>query len=301
MLKHLIRTALVPLLASSLTVGCAVDSEPVEDSAETGVANAKAQKLPGYLAVGASITYGVGASAAPGHVTQFKNWLEDAYFGGPIDHLNLAVPGATSQQILDDQVGRGVGFEAAHLNRGNVVSIASGGNDLLAFINSPAFYPCATGDQATCQANLGAVLQTYAANLDETFRQLTLLADDDTIVMARTQYLGFLDPGCTTTGGIDKDGNVWIGPEQVQAIIPLAFLALEGSVTDPSQADPFPGLNDIMRATAARYGATVVDVFFPFYAMQQQGADLIIRDCVHPNDDGYALLTNLFIQAFQSR
>ena len=53
-------------------------------------------------------------------------------------------------------------------------------------------------------------------------------------------------------------------PEQVRAILPLVFLALEGAVQDPSVTnDPFPGLNDIMREKAAKYGAVMVDTMLP--------------------------------------
>lgn len=291
-----------------LTLGLVACAAPIEDSAPSDDLGNQSQalffsRLPGYVAIGDSVDYGVGASPGNGYTDQFNAWLEDNYFKGPSDFLNLAVPGATSQQILDEQTDDAVLFNVKHVFKKRVMSVGSGGNDLLGFMQSPAFLPCATGDQATCQANLGAVLAEYADNLDTTMKRLRFLASEHrAVLVARTQYTGFVQPNCTTIGGIDKDGNLWLPAEQVRAILPLVFLALEGAVQDPSVTnDPFPGLNDIMRQKAEKYGAVMVDTMLPILGAIQSGTEVISRDCVHPNDAGHDLITNLVIDAFNAQ
>jgi lysophospholipase L1-like esterase len=279
--------------------GCSIELDLLTED-EPGSQDRFFSSLPGYVALGDSITFGVGASSPEkNHVNRFRSWLEDEHFHGPIDHVNLAVIGATSQQILDDQTADAVVFNVKHVFRDRVISVASGGNDLLSFIESPDFAPCASGDQAGCQQALGAVLAEYADNLDATMRRLRLLADSQhAALLATTQYLGFLQAACSVDGAIDARGNVFIPAQQIPALSRLGFLALEGAVIDPSQPDPFPGLNDIMRATAADYDAIVVDAFFPFYQALTGGQQLVLRDCIHPNDDGHALIFRQFVQAF---
>jgi hypothetical protein len=145
------------------------------------------------------------------------------------------------------------------------------------------------------------VLAAYAVNLDHPFAGLRKYADKKkSTLLARTQYNGFLEPACSVNGAIDQNGNVFLPAAQVRALIPLAFLALEGSVQDPNvAADSFPGLNDIMRATAKKYGARVVDIAPAFLAAGQSGQSLMIRDCVHPNDAGHDLITELTVDAFE--
>jgi lysophospholipase L1-like esterase len=260
-------------------------------------------KLPGYVAVGDSIDFGIGASTPDAaYTSQFHTWLETEYFGGAVDFENLAVPGATSADILSGQVLDAIIFNAQHLFKEKVITVGSGGNDLLGFIQSAQFAPCATGNQAQCQANLGVVLNKYATNLEKTMAGLRILADQHSATLvARTQYNGFLQPSCSVNGAIDANGNVFLPPALVRSLIPLGFLALEGAVQDPTvTADPFPGLNDIMRAKAKKYKAVVADIALPFVAGFQGGQTLLIRDCIHPNDAGHDLITNVAVQAFSN-
>jgi lysophospholipase L1-like esterase len=260
-------------------------------------------KLPGYVAVGDSIDFGIGASTPDAaYTSQFRTWLETEYFGSAIDFENLAVPGATSADILDGQVLDAIIFNAQHLFKEKVITVGSGGNDLLQFMQGPNFAPCAVGNQAACQTALKVVLDKYATNLDRTLAGLRILADKHSAtLLARTQYNGFVQPSCSVNGAIDANGNVFLPAAQVRALIPLTFLALEGSVQDPTvTTDPFPGLNDILRAKAKKYRAVVADIALPFIAGIQAGQTLVIRDCVHPNDAGHDLLTNVAVQAFDA-
>lgn len=296
--------ALLPLLAFGL-VGCTGSMESDVSSSDIGEDSDALwfSDMPGYVALGDSIDYGVGASPDNSYVNQFRTWLEDNHFQQEIDHRNLSVIGATSADILNDQTKDAIVFNAQHVLEDKVISVGSGGNDLLNFIKSPEFAPCGTGDQAGCQAALGAVLTNYATNLDKTMKRLRILADEShAVLVARTQYNGFVQPSCQVNGAIDKDGQVFLSAAQVRGLINLGFLALEGGVQDPTVLnDPFPGLNDIMRAKAKQYGAVTVDIARPFLLAATTGQELLIRDCVHPNDAGHDLITDLAIDAFSNR
>ena len=98
-----------------------------------------------YLAMGDSLTAGYGATP----VTNGYAYL--LYQQGAYDSMNntifanAAIPGATSQHVLDFQVP-----QATQIFQPNVITMTVGGNDLLAIL---------TG------ANPGQVLQTFQNNL----------------------------------------------------------------------------------------------------------------------------------------
>jgi len=296
------KSYVVSLLALGLA-GCMgiIDGDQADQDLGSDSEALRFSSLPGYVALGDSIDFGVGASVPDNaYVNQFHAFLEEEHFKREVDHQNLSVVGATSADILRDQTLDAIVFNAEHLFQKKVMTLGSGGNDLLAFIKSPEFAPCATGDQAGCQANLGVVIKAYAANLDETMKRLRFLASQkNAVILARTQYNGFVQPSCSVNGAIDKNGQVFLPAAQVRALINLGFLALEGAVQDPSVTnDPFPGLNDVMRTTAKKYGAITVDIARPFLLAAQSGQELLIRDCIHPNDAGHDLITDIAIDAF---
>ena len=41
-------------------------------------------------------------------------------------------------------------------------------------------------------------------------------------------------------------------------------------------------------------------IALPFVAGFQSGQTLLIRDCIHPNDAGHDLITNVAVQAFSN-
>jgi len=301
------RSLLALQLAALGLVGCAdaVDRDLANDGVaghSEALKKVKKNKMPDYVAVGDSVDYGLGATPGNGYTDQFSSYLDDNYFKGKMSYLNVAVPGATSQNILDNQTTEEALGNPGRGNKKRVITVGGGGNDLLGFMQSPAFIPCATGDQATCFANLGATLAAFSANLDETLARLGEFTEKkDSVLMMRTQYTGFVQPSCLLNGGIDAQGNNWLPAAQVRALVNsrIVFLALEGTVQDPTANDPFPGLNDIIRQKAAQHGAVLVDTFAPYMAAITQGQQIISIDCVHPNDLGYALLTDLTVAAFE--
>src|SRR5436309_1525360 len=63
----------------------------------------------------------------------------------------------------------------------------------------------------------------------------------------------------------------------------------------PGSAIMGGGLNWRLRAAAARQGAKVIELFFPFASF---GDLALVGDCIHPSDFGYSLIVDQAIAAF---
>lgn len=216
----------------------------------------------GYIAMGDSIDYGIGASSPDKtYVALLAKHLESEVFRATADLHNLAVPGATARDIKQAQLGQAQSEIVAHHPR--VVSWGGGGNDLLNFISSPEAATCSRGNRS-CLARLDALLNELEQTIDRTLGEIRAVAGDFPVYV-RTQYNALLKRPC---GGPDS---------------PLARLAnavLEGS--------PSPrlvkGLNTRLRELAQRYQAKVIDTFLPFYLNPDE---YIADDCTHPTDKGH--------------
>jgi lysophospholipase L1-like esterase len=227
-----------------------------------------------YIVLGDSIDYGLGASSAEkAYVPQFHAYLEANTFQAKADLHNLAVPGATAQDIKQGQLTQALTETVIHNQR--VISWGGGGNDLLQFINSPEAATCMK-DNVSCLARLNALLNEFEQTADHTLRSLRATAGPSTPIYVRTQYNPLMKTACG-------------GPE-----FPLAQLAnavLEGSPSPRLDR----GLNDRLRGLAHKYHAKVIDTFLPFYL----NADtLVAADCVHPNDTGHAVIRDAAIYAY---
>lgn len=220
----------------------------------------------GYIALGDSIDYGIGASSPDkAYIPQFHAYLESAVFLQKADLHNLAVPGATARDIKQSQLTQARTETIIHNPR--VISWGGGGNDLLQFINSPEAATCMKGNPS-CLARLNALLNEFEQTADRTLRELRETAGPDAPLYVRTQYNPLLKTACG-------------GPT-----LPLAQLAnavLEGSPSPRLER----GMNDRLRELAHKHGAKVIDIFVPFYLYPDA---LIADDCVHPNDAGYAAI-----------
>jgi lysophospholipase L1-like esterase len=164
-----IQSLLALTAALSLSTACVVEEDDQLSSIEQESVNPKAS---GYVSLGASITFGVGATNFVGHTDGFAEYLELAVFGNETDFVNLAVPGATSGEVLLDQLEPAIPFVATHKQDGLVVSVAGGGNDLLQFLNSPDFAICFQPDPTACFLTLGGILAQVDANLDAVVSKL---------------------------------------------------------------------------------------------------------------------------------
>lgn len=227
-----------------------------------------------YIVLGDSIDYGLGATAPDkAYVPQFHAYLEAHTFQGKADLHNLAVPGATAQDIKQGQLTQALTETVIHNQR--VISWGGGGNDLLQFINSPEAATCMKGN-VSCLARLNALLNEFEQTADHTLRSLRATADPSTPIYVRTQYNPLMKTAC---GGLTFP------------LTQLANAVLEGSPSPRLDR----GMNDRLRELAHKYNAKVIDTFLPFYL----NADtLVAADCVHPNDAGHTAILNAAIWAY---
>ncbi|MCD6500143.1 MAG: hypothetical protein J7M25_17760 [Deltaproteobacteria bacterium] len=229
-----------------------------------------------FAALGASVTYGIGSTNEIGFVKPFRWYLMfDLATHGRIEwvHLdNAAVPGATSDDIINDQL-QGVLDEIPLYKHGTVALVGSdgGGNDLRGFLNSPDFAICFQPDQTECFMRIGAILQHFYVNFATTVGSVRAAIGPDAPLIVTTQYNPMLKSACDPSGMVG----------------PLASGVFEG----PN------GFNDVVRAVAAQYGAIVVDTFYPLAADPE---NLINDDCIHPNDAGYAVIFNQLVDTWEA-
>ncbi len=144
------------ILASAFVLSSAIDASACDK---------KNKKVPGYLAIGASYTYGYGAEGNDdggiprtnenpgfGYTDAVFEYLLDQHGNKRMEHLNTAIGGATSAEINEFQLEEAVEFLQEH--KRTVIEIASGGNDLLGFMLFPDVLPEeAIGGHLACNMN----------------------------------------------------------------------------------------------------------------------------------------------------
>jgi lysophospholipase L1-like esterase len=233
-----------------------------------------------YIALGDSLSAGIGASDASKMFVQ----LVDASLGSGMELLNLGVPGATSQDLLD---GGKLDQAVAEITRRNgdtdpnndvqLVTLEIGGNDLLHLFSSLVLTGVCpdveTGfAKPECNSALRTTLDQYRPNLAAALDKLRA-ADPSLPVLLSTQYNPL---------------------EALPRLGDLGVLSLEGM---PNTQFP-EGLNDIIRQVAqGRDDVTVVDMYQPFLG---RTLGLISPDFIHPNDAGYQVMADAEISAIAS-
>jgi lysophospholipase L1-like esterase len=230
-----------------------------------------------YVALGDSLSAGVGSSDA--NSTAFVPLVHQAFPQYTL--VNLGRSGDKSADLLAE--GRldaavaliGVVNNDEDLNNDvRLITLEIGGNDLLALYASLVLTGmCVDVDSVTrseCGDPLREVQATYRDNLDEALAQL-----EDAGPAIPVRLLTLYNP---------------IG--HFPGVGALADLAIEG---DPATAFP-DGMNDIIRDVAAAHAnVTVVDIFPAFQGRSQ---DLVGRDLIHPNDDGYRAMADAVLASF---
>lgn len=233
-----------------------------------------------YIALGDSLSFGVGASDAS--TTSFVGRVHQS-LGSAIELLNLGVPGATSDDLLSNGTLDRALSEITQRDGDNdpandvqLVTLEIGGNDLLrlygAFVLTGVCPDVETGFQKPeCVQPLQAALDHYLPNLTTALDKLKA-ADPAVPIVLLTLYNPF--------GHVPKFGEI-------------GDLSLEGLPDTP-----FPeGINDIMREVAAgRSDVTVVDAYGPF---RGHTPDFIFVDGIHPNDAGYAAMADAVIETLR--
>ncbi len=232
---------------------------------------------PLYLALGDSLSAGIGASDEPS-----QGWVGLVSAALPEwDLLNLGVSGDDSRELLFggplDEGLRHIALRAADAEPGNEVSAITlevGGNDLLdIYFDLVLPGDCPSVIEAlrreTCVRALESALAAYRSNLAETLNRL-IEAAPETPIFLMTLYNPF-------SGG-------------ASVIDEIGVLTLEGQ-----EGTPFPkGLNDIVREAGAEAGVTVVEWYELFLGKQ---SEYIAFDLIHPNDTGHAVMAEAVVEA----
>ena len=275
---------LAALAAALLLVGCSSsgDEPSAGPSAEpsaapsapasAGAAPAPATD-PTYLALGDSVAAGTGAEdpARSGYVPVLAGLLEDRsacgdaqQAGCPVSVRNLAVPGATTETLLRDQLPTALEV----LRQGgdvSTVTVTIGGNDVFV----PILRACASSPQApACTEAVRAAIGGVDRGVDRLLAELTAAAGTGTTVAVMTYY----DP---------------LAAGRLAPLQPLAELVLDGTGAEA-------GLNDVLRARSAEHGAVVVETGTRLTAPQDFVGGL---DCLHPSTSGHARIAEAFADA----
>ncbi len=269
---------LLPLLAVALVAACSdsgpstapVAIDPQVTAPATGPVTTDAAGVPVYIALGDSLSEGIGASApaSTGFVPLVHGGLPGRYV-----LQNLGHSGDTSQQLLDHgHLDDAIAEIVADDEDVRLLTLEIGGNDLLRLYSSFVITGvCPDVDTLlttpACIDALTTALTDFEPNLIATLDAIKA-ADPSLEVVVLTLY----DP--------------FSGRLPVQSAI--SQVALEGMA-----GSPFPeGLNTIIRRLAAGRNATLVDLY-PLF--QGRGNELISIDLIHPNDAGYAVMAEAVI------
>lgn len=247
---------------------------------------AGAEHPPEYLALGDSVSVGVGASdpAVTGFVPRFRAAAAGVLTPGASPAApgaqgnaaylfaeNLAVGGETSASLIaGGQLA--AALEALTRRNGNdspaddveVVTLTIGGNDM-----KHLFAVCGSGDpsgppSAECQAAVVGGLTAFQANLAATLVQLRTAAGPGTAIIVMTYYNPLIHPGCPY--------HPFAGFAQ------QVVYALNATIAGVAAAVPGVAVADVAGA-----GIGVAD---------------LQPDCLHPSDSGHAKIAAAFEAAF---
>ena len=258
---------LLALLAAFLSLALLAPATP-----------AAANEAPAYVAIGDSLTFGVGASdpATGGYVAITYDTLRksERYRDRGLDLINLGVPGATSADLLlpGGQLERAVNEiierqEDTSSSDDNVeiITVGIGGNDLLALATPDS--PCVADPLASeCQILFEEMLAVLEENLTQVLRSLREAAPNAKIVV--------LDLYSPLSGRGD-------------AAELIADFAIRG-------------INDLTQSVVldTEFGANLVSVY-PLF--RGRAAQLVADDQIHPNDEGHALMGEVVLATIEGR
>jgi lysophospholipase L1-like esterase len=242
------------------------------------------QKPPAiYLALGDSLAVGVGASVPEnkGYVPQFKQRAT-----ANTDLENLAVSGENSSTFISDgQLASAVAAIADPDTDIKVVTIAIGGNDLLALLSPDA--PCTIDPTSVdCLQAVQVTLGTFAANYTQIVGTLSAaLANDagEEKFIVTTFYNAY-----------DGTGN------PVELTADFALLGADLSIDCGALDNPInTGLNDLITCIGSAAGATGVDVH-PLFDGNALDLTHISEGDIHPNDKGHKAIGKALADAVKA-
>ena len=263
-------------LASAIGALAAIVAAACDGEATSAPAPSPTPAGGAYLALGDSLSFGIGASdpGATGFVALLQKALGDGF-----ELINLGVPGHTSQDLIDGPLANGVdeitqrNGDADPANDVRLITLEIGGNDLLRLNASLVDTGvCGTRDvalnSADCYLPLAETFEAYEANLERVL---------DTLQQAGPQVPILLLTLYNPLAGLGERGRI-------------ADLALEGMPDTRFEE----GMNDIMRRGGEAHGVTVIDLYPAF---QNETRSLIAADFIHPNDAGYRLMADAILEA----
>lgn len=224
---------------------------------------------PVYVVLGDSIEFGLGDDVLAdgfGYVPLVANFLMMTVFGQSVEVHNFGEPFARTHEIWRDQLPDVLAAAGGHAPI--VVSWGGGGNDLAEVATGPQAAACRQSQ--SCLGRFNGLLNEIEQRIDHTIRRLRDVLGGDAVILMRTQYNALLRTGCAPS------------PEAA-ALAAVTLEGLDGSVLDR-------GLNDRIRAIAAKYGARVVDLYIPFALSPNT---LVSTDCIHPSGAGYQAIATL--------
>jgi lysophospholipase L1-like esterase len=241
---------------------------------------------PLQLSLGDSWAFGFGAAVPSegGYVPRLHDALTEDFncSGAGADpakagcrHLrlrSLAMGGATTPSMVQRQLPQAIPLlESRNGNRNprddvELVTLHIGGND----VTGPILAACAGGATPACLQVIEAEFAAYRSDLDGALSTLREAAGDDAPIV-----IGTYDNPIAAC-------NLAAVPGAVQ----LADVVLEGGPSVPQ------GLHDVMREVAARYDVRVAEVFGDLAPGDWVGG----ADCLHPEDSGYAKVTDAFLE-----
>ena len=228
---------------------------------------------PAYIAIGDSLAFGIGVPepSTQGYVALAHESLtgSDRYRDSGLNLLNLAIPGATSSDLLleDGQLERAIA-EIEARSEGDAVEIISvniGANDLLAL--AAATSPCVSDPSAdACLEVLGRTLSDLQDNLHVVLERLRQAAP-----MAGIFVLNLYNPFSGTED--IREGIADLGVQQLNGVV--------GAVAaDESLA---VGLGNV------------------FQLFRGRGEQWIAGDGLHPNEQGHQVLAEVLLATIDSR
>ena len=258
---------LLPLLAALFALTLLAPATP-----------AAAKEAPAYVAIGDSLTFGVGASdpATGGYVAITYDTLRksERYRDRGLDLINLGVPGATSADLLlpGGQLERAVNEiidrqedTSSSDDSVEIITVGIGGNDVLALATPDS--PCVADPLASeCQILFEEMLAALEENLEPVLRGLREVAPRAKIVV--------LDLYSPLSGRGDA-----------------AELIADFAVR---------GINDLTQSVVSQteFGADLASVY-PLF--RGRAAQLVADDQIHPNDEGHALMGEVVLATIEGR
>ena len=262
--------ALTLLLAALAALAACSAAQPQPSDAATRL----------YLALGDSLAVGVGADES-GYVARLFAALHD---DGQADAVrNVARSGETSGSLIHGgQLREAVDAVADPSTDVVSVTLDIGGNDLLRLRRSADCAADPTG--ARCARAVAAALREYRANYRHILGELRLALDEDAgdeQLLVMTYYSPYRGTGSAYEEAADH-----------------ALLGSDATVDCDRSDEAGVGLNDLI-ACSDDPGVTIVDTY-PLFGHATALTHISAND-VHPNDAGYALIADAFLDAVRSR